>query len=94
MNYLTITKCIKSALIEESEEYESSNLILNRKTEIKFYFKEYSSPTKFNILNSPQSKDTMRDNYMILNSNADSLLKYVSTDACNGLNILTVSIQS
>ena len=25
MNYLTITKCIQSALVEESEEFESSN---------------------------------------------------------------------
>ena len=32
----------------------------------------------------------MHDNYAILNQNANSLLKYICTDACEGLNITTM----
>lgn len=41
--------------------------------------------------NIPAQQVDMRDNYVILNTNSSALLKYVCTDACEGLNITTVS---
>lgn len=37
------------------------------------------------------SRIDSRDNYMILSSNADQLFKIICMDACEGLNITTVS---